>query len=144
MRKISNTFYEGTFSEFLNKVSMRQKMLPKLKEIVRKGQKFEEEYVQYAYRGKDADLILDCMEFFYENLWSMGFRDFVWSNPKDDWENYHTILEYNGKYSEVEIVYGVGAFCIIYPIEKVPRRNKKILKLDKMTILKNMEVWYDE
>lgn len=144
MRKISSTFYEGTFSEFLNKVSIRQKMLPKLKEIVRKGQKFEEEYVQYAYRGKDTDLILDCMEFFYENLWSMGFRDFVWSNPKDDWENYHIILEYNGKYSEVEIVYGVGAFCIIYPIKKVPRRKQKILKLDKMTILKNMEVWYDE
>ena len=106
MRKISSTYYEGTFSEFLNKVSIRQKMLPKLKEIVRKEQKFEEEYVQYAYRGKDADLILDCMEFFYENLWSMCFRDFVWTNPKDDWENYHIILEYNGKYSEVEIVYG--------------------------------------
>ena len=68
----------------------------------------------------------------------------AWNSSTKTCENYHVLLEYNGKYSEVEIVYGVGAFCIIYPIKKVPRRKQKILKLDKMTILKNMEVWYDE
>lgn len=117
-------------------------MFDKLKEIVEQQKTFEEENLQYNYKGEDKEDIWHCMEFFYQNIWVKNFRQFVYSD-KDDWENYHFQLEYNGKFSEVEIVYGVGAFCIIHPMTHHPVNASNVLNLDKITVI-GEEVHYDE
>lgn len=117
-------------------------MFDKLKEIVEQQKTFEEEDLQYNYKGSDKEQIWACMEFFYQNIWVKNFRPFVYSD-KDDWENYHFQLEYNGKFSEVEIVYGIGAFCVIHPMNHKPTNASKVLDLNNITV-NGEEVHYDE
>lgn len=117
-------------------------MFDKLKEIVEQQKTFEEENLQYNYKGEDKEDIWHCMEFFYQNIWVKNFRQFVYSD-KDDWENYHFQLEYNGKFAEVEIVYGIGSFCIIHPMTHHPVNASNVLNLDKISVI-GEEVHYDE
>ena len=131
------------FNDLLVKKVKLDKMLFKLKELVEKQKAFEEESMLYKYKGKDKDTIWSCMEFFYQNLWNKDFKEFVYTDPKDKWENYHIQLTYKNKYSEVEIVYGIGSFCIIGPSKKVST-NSKVLDLDKVVILTSTEVIYNE
>lgn len=119
----------------------KTKMLSKLKKLVIQQQSFEEESMLYNYNGKDKNLIWSCMEFFYENLWTKEFREFIWSDNNDDWENYHIQLKCKNKFTEVTIVYGIGAFCVIAPLDK-PTDKSKILDLDKVVIGKT-EIFYD-
>ena len=116
-------------------------MLAKLKELVVKQKTFEEESMLYNYKGKDKDEIWSCMEFFYENLWTKEFREFIYTDDKDSWENYHIQLKCKNKFTEVTIVYGIGAFCVIAPLDK-PTDKSKILDLDKVVIGKT-EIFYD-
>lgn len=119
----------------------KTKMLSKLKKLVIQQQSFEEESMLYNYKGKDKNLIWSCMEFFYENLWTKEFREFIWSDNNDDWENYHIQLKCKNKFTEVTIVYGIGAFCVIAPLDK-PTDKSKILDLDKV-IIGDTEIFYD-
>lgn len=119
----------------------KTKMLSKLKKLVLQQQSFEEESMLYNYKGKDKNLIWSCMEFFYENLWTKEFREFIWSDNNDDWENYHIQLKCKNKFTEVTIVYGIGAFCVIAPLDK-PTDKSKILDLDKV-IIGDTEIFYD-
>lgn len=119
----------------------KTKMLSKLKKLVIQQQSFEEESMLYNYNGKDKNLIWSCMEFFYENLWTKEFREFIWSDNNDDWENYHIQLKCKNKFTEVTIVYGIGAFCVIAPLDK-PTDKSKILDLDKV-IIGDTEIFYD-
>ena len=118
------------------------KNFDKLKELVKQQKYFEEESLQYEYKGSDKEEIWNCMEFFYENLYHKAFRPYIYS-ANDDWENYHIQLEYNGKYTEVEIVYGIGAFCVIYPMNHKPTNASKVIDLNKLTI-NNGIVEYEE
>jgi hypothetical protein len=121
------------------------KMLAKLREIVDKGKSYEEESLMYKYRGKDKDEIWSCMEFFYQNLWNRDFHEFVWTNAYDEWENYHVYLKYGNKWAEVEIVYGIGAFCVIGPgLSKPWIEGMKYLDLDKINIATNTDIVYME
>lgn len=119
----------------------KTKMLSKLKKLVIQQQSFEEESMLYNYKGKDKNLIWSCMEFFYENLWTKEFREFIWSDNNDDWENYHIQLKCKNKFTEVTIVYGIGAFCVIAPLDKLTDKSK-ILDLDKV-IIGDTEIFYD-
>ena len=116
-------------------------MLAKLKELVVKQKTFEEERMLYNYKGKDKDLIWSCMEFFYENLWTKEFREFIYNDETDEWENYHIQLKCKNKFTKVTIVYGIGAFCVIAPLKKQTDKSK-ILDLDKIIIGKT-EIFYD-
>jgi len=118
------------------------KNFDKLKELVEQQKTFEEESLQYNYEGSDKEEIWNCMEFFYENLYYKEFRPYIYSE-EDYWENYHIQLEYNGKYTEVEIVYGIGSFCVIYPMKHKPTNASKLLDLNKLTI-NNGIVEYEE
>lgn len=118
------------------------KNFDKLKELVEQQKYFEEESLQYDYKGSDKEEIWNCMEFFYENLYHKAFRPYIYS-ANDDWENYHIQLEYNGKFTEVEIVYGIGAFCVIYPMTHKPTNASKVIDLNKLTI-NNGIVEYEE
>ena len=132
------------FDDVLGYISNFSKMLLKLKELVQKQKTFEEESLQYKYKGKDKEEIWFCMEFFYQNLWNAKeFRPFVYTDLNDDWENYHFQLEYKGKYSEVEIIYGIGAFCVIHPLKELNNKSK-ILHLDKIKMNKMTEIEYEE
>ena len=52
-------------------------------------------------------------------------------------------MKYNDKWSEVEIVYGIGAFCIIGPgLSKPWQEGMKYLDLDKVNIATNTDVIY--
>lgn len=119
----------------------KTKMLSKLKKLVIQQQSFEEESMLYNYNGKDKNLIWSCMEFFYENLWTKEFREFIYNDDKDEWENYHIQLKCKNKFTEVTIVYGIGAFCVIAPLDK-PTDKSKILDLDKV-IIGDTEIFYD-
>jgi hypothetical protein len=119
----------------------KTKMLSKLKKLVIQQQSFEEESMLYNYKGKDKNLIWSCMEFFYENLWTKEFREFIYTDDKDEWENYHIQLKCKNKFTEVTIVYGIGAFCVIAPLDK-PTDKSKILDLDKV-IIGDTEIFYD-
>lgn len=119
----------------------KTKMLSKLKKLVLQQKSFEEESMLYNYNGKDKDLIWSCMEFFYENLWTKEFREFIYNDDKDEWENYHIQLKCKNKFTEVTIVYGIGAFCVIAPLDK-PTDKSKILDLDKI-IIGDTEIFYD-
>ena len=119
----------------------KTKMLSKLKKLVIQQQSFEEESMLYNYKGKDKNLIWSCMEFFYENLWTKEFREFIYNDDKDEWENYHIQLKCKNKFTEVTIIYGIGAFCVIAPLDK-PTDKSKILDLDKV-IIGDTEIFYD-
>lgn len=137
--------FRGKFDELLKEVVKQRKMLAKLKELVLKGKAYEEESLMYKYRGKDKDEIWSCMEFFYANLWNKAFKDYVWTNPTDEWENYHIVLKYKDKWAEVQIVYGIGAFCVIGPNLSTPITDDlKYIDLDKLVIKTNLEVIYDD
>ena len=133
-----------TFDKLLRKKLNLSKMLSKLKELVEKKETFEEESMLYHYKGEDKDEIWSCMAFFYKNLWIKEFREFIYTDPKDKWENYHIQLKYKEKYSEVTIVYGIGSFCVIGPQIGVPNKKSKILDLDKIVIKTNTEILYNE
>ena len=134
------------FAELLKDVVKQRKMLAKLKELVLKGKAYEEESLMYTYKGKDKEEIWSCMEFFYENLWNTAFRDYIWTDPTDNWENYHITLKYKDKWAEVQIIYGIGSFCVIGPrLTKPWQEGMKYLDLDKIVLKTNLEVlYYDE
>ena len=133
-----------TFDNLLKEKVNLSKMLSKLKELVEKQKTFEEESMLYQYKGKDKDEIWACMEFFYKNLWTKEFREYIYTDPKDKWENYNIQLKYKEKYSEVTIVYGIGSFCVIVPQKEGPNKKSKILDLDKIVIKTNTEILYNE
>lgn len=112
----------------------RGQMFAKLIDIVKHGKSFEEESLQYNYKGKDKDQIWECMEFFYQNLWNKEFREFIYTDSKDEWENYHIQLKYKDHFSEVTIVYGIGSFCVIAPKEKLDEEKSTILDLEKIYV----------
>lgn len=141
VKNSDNPEYKGHFDVMLKEKVKLTKMLFKLKEIVAKGKFFEEESLMYHYKGKDKEEIWSCMEFFYQNLWNKDFREFIWSNTDDEWENYHVYLKYNNMWSEVEIIYGIGAFCVISPkLTKPWQEGMKYLDLDKVNIATNTDV----
>ncbi len=78
--------FRGKFDVLLKEVVKQRKMLAKLKDLVLKSKAYEEESLMYKYKGKDKDEIWSCMEFFYANLWNPAFKDYVWTNPTDEWE----------------------------------------------------------
>ena len=92
MRTIVPTNKNLSKDKLLSFKKDKTKMLSKLKKLVTQQQSFEEESMLYNYKGKDKNLIWSCMEFFYENLWTKEFREFIWSDNNDDWENYHIQL----------------------------------------------------
>ena len=141
MRTIVPTNKNLSKDKLLSFKKDKTKMLSKLKKLVTQQQSFEEESMLYNYKGKDKNLIWSCMEFFYENLWTKEFREFIWSDNNDDWENYHIQLKCKNKFTEVTIVYGIGAFCVIAPLDK-PTDKSKILDLDKV-IIGDTEIFYD-
>ena len=55
----------------------RNRMFAKLIELVKEQKSFEEESMLYNYEGADKDQIWECMEFFYQNLWENGMREFI-------------------------------------------------------------------
>lgn len=103
----------------------RNMIFAKLIELVKEQKTFEEESMLYKYDGADKDLIWSCMEFFYQNLWEKGMREFIWTDEKDEWENYNILLKYKDQYSQVSIVYGIGSFCVIGPAGKEYIENPK-------------------
>ena len=143
MHLIVPTKYNVPFDKLVSFKPAKTKMLAKLKELVSKQKTFEEESMLYNYKGKDKDLIWSCMEFFYENLYTKEFREFIWYNEKDDWENYNFQIKYKNKYSAVEIVYGIGSFCIIHPMKGKPTNKSKLLDLDNI-VIENTEIYYNE
>lgn len=120
----------------------RDKMFYKLRELVKEQKSFEEESLQYTYKGEDKEDIWACMEFFYANLWTKEFRDFIWSDNKDDWENYNIQLKLKDNYSLVTIVYGIGAFCVIAPTTY--DSTKPILDLEKIVVKTTSEIIYND
>lgn len=120
----------------------RDKMFSKLRELVESQKFFEEESLQYTYKGEDKEDIWACMEFFYANLWTKEFREFIWSDNKDDWENYNIQLKLKDNYSLVTIVYGVGAFCVIAPTTY--DSSKPVLDLEKIVVKTTSEIIYND
>ena len=135
--------FKGNLLGLLKFRHSRIRMLRKLIELVKEQKTFEEESMLYNYEGKDKDDIWSCMEFFYQNLWNKNFREFIWTNSADEWENYNIQLKYKDKYSIVEIVYGIGSFCVIKPLEKINDKYK-VLNLENITVKANTEVIYYE
>lgn len=120
----------------------RDKMFCKLRELVKEQKSFEEESLQYTYKGEDKEDIWACMEFFYANLWTKEFREFIWSDNKDDWENYNVQLKYKDNYSLVTIVYGIGAFCVIK--HTTYDSTKPVLDLEKVVVKTTSEIIYND
>lgn len=120
----------------------RDKMFCKLRELVKEQKSFEEESLQYTYKGEDKEDIWACMEFFYANLWTKEFREFIWSDKKDDWENYNVQLKLKNNYSLVTIVYGIGAFCVIAPTTY--DSSKPVLDLEKIVVKTTSEIIYND
>lgn len=120
----------------------RDKMFCKLRELVKEQKSFEEESLQYNYKGEDKEDIWACMEFFYANLWTKEFREFIWSDNKDDWENYNVQLKYKDNYSLVTIVYGIGAFCVIK--HSTYDSTKPVLDLEKVVVKTTSEIIYND
>lgn len=52
----------------------------------------------------------------------------------DEWDNYHIQLKYKDHFSEVTIVYGIGSFCVIAPIEKLDEEKSTIFDLEKIYV----------
>lgn len=120
----------------------REKMFSKLRELVKEQKSFEEESLQYTYKGDDKEDIWACMEFFYANLWTKEFREFIWSDNKDDWENYNIQLKLKDNYSLVTIVYGIGAFCVIK--HTTYDSTKPVLDLEKIVVKTTSEIIYND
>jgi hypothetical protein len=124
---------------FADKVKY-DKIFAKLKELVYHQKSFEEESMMYHYDGSDKQDIWDCMEFFYSNLWNTNFRDYVYTDPTEEFENYNIQLEYMGKQSEVTVVYGIGSFCAISPMNHPPTNASTVLDLDKIVVKTSCEI----
>ena len=120
----------------------RDKMFCKLRELVKEQKSFEEESLQYTYKGEDKEDIWSCMEFFYANLWAKELLEFIWTDEKDNWENYNIQLKYKDKYSLVTIVYGIGAFCVIAPTTY--DSSKPVLDLEKIEVKTTSEIIYND
>lgn len=120
----------------------RDKMFCKLRELVKEQKSFEEESLLYIYTGEDKEDIWACMEFFYAYLWTKEFREFIWSDKKDDWENYNVQLKLKDNYSLVTIVYGIGAFCVIAPTTY--DSSKPVLDLEKIVVKITSEIIYND
>ena len=118
--------------------------LVKLVELVKERKSFEEESLMYGYEGADKEEIWTCMEFFYQNLYNQAFGDFVWHDDDDEWENYNFTLKYRDLYSEVNIVYGIGSFCVIKPVDRPDGRAGKVFDLERIALLATGEVIYND
>ena len=138
---VKSEFKDIPFDTVLRRIAKNKIVIEKLKELVKKQKSFEEESMLYKYRGRDKEKIWACMAFFYRNLWNPLFREFVYTDTDDNWENYHIQLEYKGKFSEVEIVYGIGAFCIIGPKTAISKKSK-ILDLEYIVANKDGTITY--
>lgn len=130
--------------ELVKRSSRRKRIFAKLIELVKKRKSFEEESLMYKYEGKDKDEIWSCMEFFYQNLYNLTFNDFIWHDDNDDWENYNFTLKYHNLYSEVNIVYGIGSFCVIKPVDGPNAKTGKILDLERIVVLTTGEIIYND
>ena len=82
------------------------------------------------------------MEFFYQNLWNKEFKEFIYNDPEDEWENYNIQLKYKDHYSKVSIVYGIGSFCVIAPIEKLDEEKSTILNLENIHVMTSGDIVY--
>lgn len=120
----------------------RDKMFRELRELVKEQKSFEEESLLYTYNGEDKEDIWSCMEFFYANLWAKELLEFIWTDEKDNWENYNIQLKYKDKYSLVTIVYGIGAFCVIAPTTY--DSSKPVLDLEKIEVKTTSEIIYND
>ena len=123
--------------------SKYKRVFAKLIELVKKRKSYEEESLMYNYKGKDKDEIWSCMEFFYKNLYNPAFREFIWYDDIDKWENYNITVKYRDLYSEINIVYGIGSFCVIKPVEK-PVEKGKVLDLEHIVVLTTGEIIYND
>lgn len=145
LRKGSLSEYKGKswagIFELIKKKHKNDMMLKKLIEIVKEGLCFEEELLMYGYKGGDRDLIWSCMEFFYQNLYNLDFKDFIWNDDSDEWENYNFQIKYKDHLSSVEIVYGIGSTCIIKPAESVSDKAK-VLNLENLHFKVNGDIVY--
>ena len=103
MLTIVPTNYKVSFDKLISFKKDKTKILDKLKELVVKQKTFEEESMLYNYKGKDKDLIWSCMEFFYVNLWNKEFREFIYTDDKDSWENYHIQLKCKNKFTNITV-----------------------------------------
>ena len=77
VKNSDNPEYKGHFDVMFKERIRLGKMLGKLRKIVDKQKRFDEESLMYKYKGKDKDEIWSCMEFFYQNLWNKSFREFI-------------------------------------------------------------------
>ena len=145
LRKGSLSEYEGKgwpgIFELIKKKHKNDMMLKKLREIVKEGLCFEEELLLYGYKGTDRDLIWSCMEFFYQNLYNLNFKDFIWNDDSDEWENYHFQIKYKDHLSSVEILYGIGSTCIIKPVDTISDKAK-VLDLESISFKVNGDIVY--
>ena len=66
----------------------------------------------------------------------------LYNDPKDEWENYHIQLKYKDHFSEVTIIYGIGAFCVIAPIESLDDKKSTILDLEKIYVKTSGDIVY--
>jgi hypothetical protein len=145
LRKGSLSEYKGKgfagIFELVKKKHKNDLMLKKLREIVKEGLCFEEELLLYGYKGEDRDLIWSCMEFFYQNLYNLDFKDFIWNDDSDEWENYHFQIKYKDHLSSVESLYRIESTCIIKPAEAVSDKAK-VLDLDSISFKVNGDIVY--
>lgn len=120
----------------------RNRMFAKLIELVKEQKSFEEESMLYNYEGADKDQIWECMEFFYQNLWEKGMREFIWTDNNAKWENYNILLKYKDKYSCVSIIYGIGSFCVIAPAneEYMKKHKAEIIDLENIHVKTTGEI----
>lgn len=144
MRKIAEINFAAckTFDKVYDAIKMQKVRIEKLKTLVKTHKTYEEESVQYTYTGKDKDLILSCMDFFYENLYNTAFREFVSVDPTIGWENYNFALKYKSHYLTVTIIYGIGATCIIGSNTKPDMYS--LLDLEKIHVTNTGDVMYDD
>lgn len=144
MRKIAEINFAAckTFDEVFDAIRTQKARIEKLKTLVKTHKTYEEESVQYTYTRKDKDLILSCMEFFYENLYNPAFREFVYFDNTIGWENYNFALKYKSHYLTVTIIYGIGATCIIGSTTKPNMRL--LLDLEKLHVSHKGEVFIND
>ena len=69
-------------------------------------------------------------------------KEFIWSDDKDEWENYNILLKYKDKYSLVSIVYGIGSFCVISPADEeyMKKHKAEIINLENVHVKTTGEI----
>lgn len=144
MRKIAEIDFASckTFDKVFDAIKMQKTRIEKLKNLVKYKKTYEEESVQYSYAGKDKELILNCMDFFYENLYKKDFYEFASIDPTMGWENYNFTLKYKTHYLVITIIYGIGATCIIGSNTKP--NLYKVLDLEKVHVTNTGDILYDD